>query len=247
MRTLSLFIVLAVLPVYGGGTGDELAAARRARAQLQSKIDAVEANLGARVRALYKLSAFGDLPLWVDEGARGAAVVRRGAARRFILRDLNERKLLRAELAAADADLARLERTALRARALAAFPIRDGSLVRPVSGDVVASFGTYTDEASHVRLFRRGIELGVRAPEVFAAAAGQVTYAGPLGRLGTVIVVDHGQGIVTITQSLARALVARGDLVAAGQSIGRAAGNRLRFEVRKGGRPIDPFPLLSPH
>ncbi len=114
------------------------AAAERTRAQLGDKLAAQERGLRDRVRTLYKLSAFGDLPLWVDDASRAQALFRRGAARRIILRDLEERRLLRAELAAIDADLARIDAEAARARELAARPLRDGSLLRPVEGDVVA-------------------------------------------------------------------------------------------------------------
>jgi septal ring factor EnvC (AmiA/AmiB activator) len=260
MRRSSLFLVLVTLAAHAKGpealgpTGgeakrspaidDELVAARRARGVLAQKLDDKESHLHARVRALYKLSAFGDLPLWVDEGERSAALARRGAARRVILRDLEERKILRAEVAAADADVARLERDAETARFLAAMPVPDGSLARPARGNVVASFGIYTDADTHVRLFRRGVELHAPTPEVVAAASGQVTFAGPLAGLGTVVLVDHGQGVVTVTAGLAEAAVARGDLVAAGDPVGRAASGRIYFEVRRGGRPVDPFPLL---
>lgn len=221
------------------------AVAERTRAQIAERLAAGERGLRERVRALYKLSAFGDLPLWVDEDARGEALVRRGAARRVILRDLEERAALRVELAAVDADLARLDAAAARAREAAAVPIPEGSLVRPVRGDVVASFGTLRDEKTHVRLLRRGVELGARAPEVVAAATGQVLYAGPVAGLGLAVIVDHGGGLQTITAGLGTTAMARGDLVAAGAAIGRAAGPRVYFEVRRGGRPVDPFPLLG--
>jgi septal ring factor EnvC (AmiA/AmiB activator) len=224
------------------------AAAERSREQITAKLDSGEHTLRARVRALYKLWAFGDLPLWVDgvdETARAEALRRRGAARRVIMRDLEERKLLRAELAAIDANLARLDGEAARAREAAATPLPEGSLMRPVAGDVVASFGMLRDERTHVRLLRRGVELGVRTPYVVAAANGQVTYAGPAVGLGIVVIVDHGGGVVSVTGGLASAQFARGDLVAAGDPIGRAAGTRIPFEVRRGGRPVDPFPLLA--
>ncbi len=243
-RSVVALLLVALPAAARAPLEDELGAARRAQAVLEHRVEDKDGHVRARVRALYKLTAFGDLPLWVDEGERAAALARRGAARRVILRDLEERKVLRAELAAAEADVARLEREAETARFLAAIPILDGSLARPVPGDVVASFGIYNDERTHVRLARRGVELHAASSEVVAAASGQVTWAGPLAGLGTVVVVDHGQGVVTVTAWLAHAAVARGDLVAAGDPIGRAAGSRIYFEVRRGGRPVDPFPLL---
>jgi septal ring factor EnvC (AmiA/AmiB activator) len=199
----------------------------------------------ARVRTLYKLEAFGDLPFWVNDGARADALATRGAARRVILRDLEERKILRAEAEAARADVTRLESAADKARFAAAQAPRDGFFARPVDGDVVASFGSYNDERTHLRLVRRGIELHARSREVVAAAAGQVRWVGGLRGLGTVVVIDHGQGLVSVTSGLADPSVQVGDLVAGGDAIGRAAGQRVGFEVRRGGRAIDPFPLLG--
>lgn len=235
----------------------QLTAARRTEAQLARKLDDGETTLRSRIRTLYKLTASGDLPFWVDETARGTALATRGAARRVILRDLEERRILRAEHSAAQADVARLHADAARAAFTAAQAPRDGSFLRPVEGDVVASFGSYNDERTHARLVRRGVELHARSPEVIAAAAGQVRWVGPLRSLGIVVIVDHGQGLVSVTSGLAEAAVHAGDLVAAGEPVGRAASSRamarpvprpvprIGFEVRRGGIPVDPFPLLG--
>jgi|KBSSwiStaDraftv2_1062776.scaffolds.fasta_scaffold117298_2 murein DD-endopeptidase MepM/ murein hydrolase activator NlpD len=236
---LALVLVLGAPRALADGLRDT---AERTRGVIVQRLAAQERGLRDRVRTLYKLTAFGDLPLWVDEGARSGELARRGAARRVILRDLEERRLLTAELAAVDADLARVAAAEARARELAALSIPPMSLVRPADGPAVADYGPYRDGA--VRLVRRGIELSARGREVVAAGAGQVSWAGPLRGLGTTVVVDHGQGLVTITSGLASARVTRGDRVDAGQPLGRAAGPRIRFEVRRGGRPVDPVPLL---
>jgi murein DD-endopeptidase MepM/ murein hydrolase activator NlpD len=245
-REAALALLLALAPGAPAAAplDEQRLAATRTRELVAARLSEHEGGLRDRVRLLYKLSAHGDLPLWVDERARSEALKRRGAARRLIVRDLEERRALRGELQAIDADLARLDADAARARALAARPLAAGSLVRPTSGEVVAGFGPYRDPRTHVRLQRRGAELGARDPRVVAAAAGQVTFAGPLRGLGHIVVVDHGHGLVTVTTGLAAVLVSRGDLVDAGEAVGRAAGPRVGFEVRHGGRPVDPAPLL---
>jgi murein hydrolase activator len=253
MRTSSLIVAafaatsLASASAAPGfpGFDDEIAAARRAESQLRSKVEDNEATLRSRVRTLYKLEAFGDLPFWVDDGARADALATRGAARRVILRDLEERKILRAELAAAQADVSRLVDAAERARFSAAQAPRDGFFLRPVDGDVVASFGSYNDERTHLHLLRRGVELHAHSRNVIASASGQVRWVGKLRGLGTVVIVDHGEGLTSITTGLSDAGVQVGDLLAAGDPVGRAAGSRVGFEVRRGGRAIDPFPLLA--
>jgi murein DD-endopeptidase MepM/ murein hydrolase activator NlpD len=243
MRKLSLVVLALLAPA---ALADSMrATAERTRGLIVDRLAAHDRGLRERVRTLYKLTAFGDLPLWVDDRARSDELALRGAARRVILRDLEERRLLQAEVAAIDGDLARLAAAEARARVLAAAPIAAGSLRNPVGGEIVARFGPHRDAASGARLVRRGVQLAARARDAVAAASGQVTFAGPLRGLGTVVVVDHGQGVLTITSGLSSARVARGDLVDAGAPLGRPAGPRVGFEVRRGGQPVDPAPLLG--
>ncbi|HKA90268.1 MAG TPA: peptidoglycan DD-metalloendopeptidase family protein [Haliangiales bacterium] len=233
MQSLNLLLVLCL------ATGSELEAARRTRALLADKLAAREHDLRARVVALYKLETFGELPAWVDDDARRRLLERRGAARRLILRDLEERKALRADLAAAEADEARLAAEAERAPAPP-----PASLRRPVPGRVVVAFGTAVD-AEGARLPHRGVELAaVPGSVVGAVAAGRVLYAGPVRGLGETVVVDHGGGLTSVTGGLARARVARGDAVAPGALLGAAAGDRIHVEIRAGTRPLDPSPLF---
>ena len=93
----------------------ELDAARRTVGLLEAKLATQDHALVARVRTLYKLTRGGLAPLWLEEGERARLVRNRAAARRVILRDLEERKILRGELAAATAAEARLADEAARA------------------------------------------------------------------------------------------------------------------------------------
>lgn len=87
--------------------------------------------------------------------------------------------------------------------------------------------------------------------DVLAARAGTVTYAAPTPR-GHAVTIDHRDGWSTFYQHLASLRVARGDVVTAGQPLGRVGGDptqaralrHLHFEVRRHGTPIDPAPLL---
>jgi septal ring factor EnvC (AmiA/AmiB activator) len=224
-----------------------LAAARRTRELVAERLVAEERGLRDRVRLLYKLTATGDLPFWVDAdaGARAEALRRRGAARRLILRDLEERRGLRGELDAIGGDLQRLEAEVARARLGAARGLAGLALTSPVRGEVVAAFGAYRDPDNHVRLQRRGVELRAREPRVVAAAAGVVLFAGPLRALGEVVIVDHGGGLTSVTTGLGILEVAAGQRVAAGAGLGLAAGPRVGFELLRAGQPVDPAPLLA--
>lgn len=86
---------------------------------------------------------------------------------------------------------------------------------------------------------------------VFAAAAGDVIYAGDHVRgYGNMVVVSHGGDLVTVYAHNSLLLVHTGDRVAVGQEIarvgdtGRSTAPHLHFEVRRGEVPQDPMPFL---
>jgi murein hydrolase activator len=235
MPSLSLLLVIVL------GAGPELEAAHKTRLLLEEKLAAREQNLRARVVALYKLESFGELPAWVDDDARRELLRRRGAARRMILRDLEERQALRADLHAAEADEVRL------AAAASAPPPPRASLRRPVPGRTVVPFGIAVDADTGLRVAHRGVELrALPGAVVGPVAPGKVVYAGAVRGLGETVVVDHGDGLVSVTGRLLRALVVRGDDVGAGALLGAAAGDQIHLEIRVAGRPLDPTPLLLP-
>lgn len=87
---------------------------------------------------------------------------------------------------------------------------------------------------------------------VLAAAAGRVVYAGRYYAYGNIIDIEHDDGAITRYAHLSRyaAGVRPGMTVTAGQVIGaigtsgNAHGAHLHFEVRYGGRPVDPKPHI---
>jgi len=99
----------------------------------------------------------------------------------------------------------------------------------------------------------RGIDIAapVGTP-VRAAAAGTVTFAGPVGgRL--FVTVDHGGGLESTYSFLDSIAVRRGDVVSQGQSIGRSgtghAGGavpHLHFGVKLADVYVDPLEYLGP-
>lgn len=104
-----------------------------------------------------------------------------------------------------------------------------------------------------LRADRAGIDYAAAVGDrISAAAAGTVIFAGdePV-RFGKLVVIDHGDGWHTAYGYLDRTTVKRGDSVRAGERIGFAgrksetARAQLHFEIRRGGRPVDPAPLLA--
>ena len=253
-RGVLLCAALAALPAHAGnravggnaGGSAELAAARKTRELVESKLGERERDLRGRVRAVYKLARAGDLPLWVDESARAEFVRRRAAAHRMLLRDLEERRLLREELARAEADEERLAALAQAAAEEAAPPLERHSLLWPASGEIEAGFGPYKDPASKLPLTRRGVEIGCdRYEDILSVSAGTVRYAGAIRGLGKGVVIDHGDGVVSVTAGLVHTRVSTGYRVEEGVPIGDALRDRVYLEIRRAGRPVDPEPLLA--
>ncbi len=121
-----------------------------------------------------------------------------------------------------------------------------------VHGRITSGFGARLDPLRGAPAVHRGVDLG--APEgtpIRAPAPGVVRSAGERGGYGNAVEIDHGGGLVTIYGHASELLVSAGDRVAAGQEIarvgasGRATGPHLHFEVRLGGRAVDPTRALK--
>jgi murein hydrolase activator len=112
-----------------------------------------------------------------------------------------------------------------------------GNLPWPASG-VVNSYG------SGVLIKADG------GSEVHAVARGRVIYAGFLRGYGMLIIVNHGNGWMSMYGNNEALLHGVGDQVDAGQALGTASAptgvnTGVYFELRKGGQPVDPRSWLS--
>ncbi len=130
-----------------------------------------------------------------------------------------------------------------------------GKLLRPVSGPITSPFGVRFDPYYHVWQLHAGADIGAATgTPIVAAAGGRVSQAGWFGGYGNYTCIDHGvvdgQRLSTCYGHQSRILVSPGQLVRAGQviglvgSTGAATGPHLHFEVRLGGRPVDPLPWI---
>ncbi len=81
---------------------------------------------------------------------------------------------------------------------------------------------------------------------VVAAEDGRVIIAEWYGSYGRTVIIEHGDGIVTLYAHNDYLLVSKGDLVKRGEvisesgSTGMSTGPHVHFEVRKYGKPVDP-------
>jgi lipoprotein NlpD len=91
---------------------------------------------------------------------------------------------------------------------------------------------------------------GQLGQEVLAAAAGRVVYAGTgIRGYGNLIIIKHGENLLSAYAHNRDSLVREGQEVSRGETIGHmgeGAPNKpvLYFEIRRNGKPIDPLSFL---
>ncbi|MEM8985059.1 MAG: M23 family metallopeptidase, partial [Pseudomonadota bacterium] len=123
---------------------------------------------------------------------------------------------------------------------------------RPVtSGWLSSYYGKRTDPFTGKPAWHKGVDFAGKAgDDIVAVAAGVVTYSGERFGYGNMVEIDHGKGYVTRYAHNSDNTVAVGDEVARGQVIGamgssgRATGPNLHFEVLYRGRPVDPIKFI---
>ena len=92
-----------------------------------------------------------------------------------------------------------------------------GGTVMPVNGEVVVRYG----EVKAGKVSSTGIEIkGRLGDRVKSVAPGEVIYAGRFENMGTVIIIDHGYGFVSVYGNLINSYVGNGTSVSKGQNIG---------------------------
>lgn len=164
---------------------------------------------------------------------------------------LAEMEVLERE-SAAIAETLRQRAAAREAGSLAALPAGDGTLLYPVPGAPITSpFGPRVHPIYGSVRMHTGIDIGAPTGRpILAAADGVVASAGGLGGYGNTTVVEHGGGLATLYGHQSSVLVAPGEQVTAGQTIGRVGctgactGPHLHFETRVDGEPVNPTAYL---
>nr|WP_246393055.1 peptidoglycan DD-metalloendopeptidase family protein [Halomonas organivorans] len=227
---------------------NHLSAARQRRLEQLERLDAALADnrqaLDERDARLTQLA--GELE------TRGAELARQIDERERLVAKLDERYASeQARLTELDQDRAHAERVLRQvqerlARLQRPPPSTDiaatqGNLPWPVQGNVISRFGG--GDGVH----RNG--LVIRAAEgtpIEAVHAGRVVFADWMRGFGNLLILDHGDGVMTLHAHLQRFTVSVGEAVSEGETIGTvgASGGQaspgLYFEVRRHGEPIDP-------
>jgi len=221
------------------------------------RIGAVDAEL-ARLAGLARESESVALELERLEAERAAELARlerEQTGRRALIAELDEAietsgdriERMRAEAAELDATIARL------ADLLEDFPVtsdapfsaQQGALPWPIEGRIAARFGDNRDDAGIVRW--DAVLLEAEAGTIVRAVyRGQVAYAQWHSGMGLLLILDHGEGFMTLYGHNGALLREPGDFVAAGDAIaevgdtGGQLGTGLYFGIRRNAEPVNP-------
>ena len=118
----------------------------------------------------------------------------------------------------------------------------------PVQGPVLSGFGAKSGGVAN-----DGVNIGApKGAPVVAAASGTVVYAGnDMKGFGNLVLIKHEGDIVTAYAHLDRVLVKKDSVVNQGNMIGtvgktgNVASPQLHFEVREGGKAVDPAKMIK--
>lgn len=127
------------------------------------------------------------------------------------------------------------------------FASRRGALRPPVDGSLLHRYGTPRNGAVHASWRGEVFETGRDAP-VRAVHHGQTVYADWMRGYGFVVILDHGEGYLTLYANGRELLTRPGEQVAAGDVIARAGDASaaiapgLYFELRHQGETLNPRP-----
>ncbi|MFH1480969.1 MAG: M23 family metallopeptidase [Pseudomonadota bacterium] len=127
-------------------------------------------------------------------------------------------------------------------------PIWAGPFMRPVSGDVVGTFGRRSIINNQPRAPHSGVDLKAeRGTLIRSINNGRVVMTADHFFSGYSIIIDHGGGIQSMYFHLEKILVKRDQVVKKGEvvgmvgSTGRATGPHLHWGIRVNGARVDPL------
>jgi septal ring factor EnvC (AmiA/AmiB activator) len=130
---------------------------------------------------------------------------------------------------------------------LKAFPTKRTGLTPPVRGTLVIRFGEPAADGSVSQgvVFETLPEAQIVAPH-----DGQIVFRGPFRGYGEILIMEHRGGYHTLLAGLGRVDVVVGQWLLTGEPVGitespKDGKARLYVELRRNGRPIDPWPWLE--
>ena len=213
-------------------------------AQTLAELKTARKALEERRAALAKLRASA-------EKAQTAAL-RAAQARTDLIRDIDKKRDLNAQLSGELQAVQQRIQTTLRELASGAsavdapqLPLKPfrGALEWPVDGSVTRRFGRGSAA--------NGIEIAAtEGADAVAVHDGTVAFAGPFAGFGNLVILDHGAQTFSLYGDLLDMAVKKGARVEHGQPVGTAGpipsgSDGVYFELRVDGHPVDPLQWLK--
>ncbi len=141
------------------------------------------------------------------------------------------------------------ERVPTKRTEIDSFAELKGKLALPVRGELLNRYGSPRSDGG---LTWRGLFIAARSGEqVRAIAPGRVVFADWLRGFGNLLILDHGDGYMSLygyNETLYKQVgqsIAGGEVVAAVGNSGGSADSGLYFEMRHQGRPFDPLTWVN--
>ena len=129
------------------------------------------------------------------------------------------------------------------------FAQRRGGLRRPLAGKILAGFGAPLPDGRLSQGWLIGATVGAN---VTAVAPGRIAFADWLKGYGLIVILDHGDGYMSLYAHNDSLLTEAGDWVAPGDALAGAGSSggqseaALYFELRLNGRPVNPKGWFAP-
>ena len=113
-------------------------------------------------------------------------------------------------------------------------------------------YGTRIHPTLGIEQFHNGLDMAAPGGSpIVAAYDGEVIAADYSATMGNYLMINHGDGLITIYMHCSALLVSKGAMVVRGEQIakvgttGRSTGNHLHFSVRQNGSYVSPWNFIS--
>lgn len=120
-----------------------------------------------------------------------------------------------------------------------------GHLLRPARGLVVTAYGEQMSKG----VTSKGIIIKTRSQaQVISPYDGTVIFAGPFRGYGNLIIIEHGQGYLSLLAGLEEVDCELGQMLLAGEPVGQmpeSGDARLYVELRKDNHPVNPLTWIE--
>lgn len=129
----------------------------------------------------------------------------------------------------------------------------NGMFTHPCPGysRISSTFGYRNAPLAGASTNHKGVDFAAAiGTPIYAAADGTVTSAGYSGKAGNLIIINHGNGLLTYYMHCNTIFVSSGQKVSKGQNIGQvgttgnSTGPHLHFQVMSNGTPVNPMNYL---